>query len=70
MILDQKCIQVWLLSNGVDYSLICRKPTKLLKELHYLGLKRVEIVENEKRTLGPQPSMERKQSYRAAQMQI
>lgn len=38
--------------------------------MNYLGLKRIEIVQHEKRPLSPQTSMGRKQPERATQMQI
>lgn len=54
---------MWLLNNEVNYKLIHRKLTKLLKELNQLALKGAESIQNEE-ALVLQHFMSRKQAER------
>lgn len=50
----------WLLSNGINYDLIQRTPTRILKELYRVGL-RVQHTQR-KSELNPQTKTSRKQA--------
>lgn len=61
---------MWLLPNGVDYELIHTTCTMFLKELNPFGRKGIETVHNGKRSLGPQTSIDSKQTKKTVQLSI
>lgn len=61
---------MWLLPNGVDYELIHATCTMFLKKLNPFGWKGIETVHNGKRSLGPQTSIDSKQTKKTIQLSI
>lgn len=56
--------------NGVDYTLIYKNPTKILKELYQLELKTTKTKQHEKRPMFLQTNMTKKEAEKTTQLQI